>query len=247
MSPGNSPAPLIGVTGRRYPADVIYPAGRASGIEIDVFFQPYARILSAAGANVVFLPRDSAPDVLLRSLDGVLLAGGQDVHPARYGGVISPEATELDPAQDEFDLAMARQAVRMGMPLLGTCRGLEVLNVALGGTLADHGRPRHDAGSRPASHRTHLVHFEAGSLMHRLYGAQECVNSLHHQAIDRPGTSVRVTGRADDGVIEAIELTDRPAVGVQWHPEFHSGHDPILAWLAEAAREWAVAGREATE
>ncbi len=207
-----------------------------TGIEVDVFFEPYARRLVDAGAAVVFLPRESAPDVLLRILDGILLSGGQDVHPARYGGVVSAETTELDPAQDEFDLALARAAVEMGVPLLGTCRGHEVLNVALGGTLCDHGLPRHNVRSRPASHRAHPVSFADGSLTHRLYGSTADVNSLHHQAIDRLAPAVRATGWADDGVVEAIEVPDRPVVGVQWHPEFHSGGDPILTWLVEAAQ-----------
>jgi putative glutamine amidotransferase len=232
------PTPLIGVTGRRFPADASRPAEPTvlAGIEVDVFFQPYARRLVDAGAAVVFLPRESAPDVLLGALDGILLSGGQDVHPAHYGGAVTAETTELDPAQDEFDLALARAAVDMGIPLLGTCRGHEALNVALGGTLRDHGLPRHNVRSRPASHRAHPVRFTDGSLMHRLYGSTGNVNSLHHQVIDRLAPSMRATGWADDGVVEAIEMPDHPVVGVQWHPEFHTGGDPILTWLVDAAR-----------
>jgi putative glutamine amidotransferase len=231
--------PLIGVTGRRYPAVALYPddAQMMAGIVVDAFFQSYARGIASAGGMVVFLPRESNPAELVPRLDGVLLAGGQDIDPVRYGGVANAETTSLDPGQDEFDLAIARTALALGVPLLGTCRGHEVLNVALGGTLRDHGLPVHNARLHATSHRSHEVRFEDGSLMHRLYGPVTRVNSLHHQAIDRVAAPARVTGLSGDDVVEAIELDAQRAVGVQWHPEFHAGVDPVLTWLVDAARE----------
>jgi putative glutamine amidotransferase len=239
------PRPLIGVTGRRFPAPGIYPGSETAlaDVSIDAFFQPYASRLSELGADTVFLPRESSPEALVVRLDGLILAGGLDVDPSLYGGEVTAESTLLDRAQDEFDLTVARVALDRTVPVLGTCRGHEVLNVALGGTLADHGRSAHNVRDQPASAPAHIVRFLPGSRLHRLYGAEAEVNSLHHQAIARVAEGAVVTARADDGIIEAIELQTQPAVGVQWHPEFHTSVDPILGWLVDAAAEHAERAR----
>lgn len=211
------------------------------GVMVDAFFAAYATAIVAAGGLVVHLPRESDADALVARLDGVVLSGGHDLDPASYGGAITAESTVLDPAQDAFDLALARAALARGVPLLGTCRGHEVLNVALGGTLHDHGRSEHNARLQAPSHRAHVVTLQPDSVVHGLYGPTVEVNSLHHQAIDQVAPSAHVTGYAPDGVIEAIEVPGHPAVGVQWHPEFHEQADPILTWLVEAARQRAGA------
>src|SRR5689334_4939793 len=117
-----SERPLIGVTGRRFPAETLYPHDTLAlgGIVLDAFFQPYAERIAAAGGATVFLPRESDPSSLVAALDGVLLAGGQDVEPARYGGEANAQTTPLDPGQDAFDLALAHAALERGIPILGT-------------------------------------------------------------------------------------------------------------------------------
>ncbi|WP_187369144.1 gamma-glutamyl-gamma-aminobutyrate hydrolase family protein [Baekduia soli] len=230
---------MVGVTGRRWPAETLHngdvPALR--GLCVDAFFTAYARAIAEAGGLAVFVPRESDPEVLAGRLDGVVLAGGLDVDPAFYGGEVGAETTLLDPEQDAFDIALARAAIVRGIPVLGTCRGHEVLNVALGGTLQDHRRDGHNERGCAAAQRVHDVSIADGSVLHALYGPRVSVNSLHHQAIATAAAGVRVAARSDDGLIEAIELLDHDAVGVQWHPEFHDGLDPILLWLVVQARE----------
>jgi putative glutamine amidotransferase len=246
MSPGDDlfplSRPLIGVTGRRHQAAGLYPDDGVlmDGVVVDAFFAAYASAIVAAGGLVVFLPRESDAEALVSRLDGVVLSGGHDLDPACYGGAVTGESTVLDPAQDAFDLAVARAALARGIPLLGTCRGHEVLNVALGGTLHDHGHPEHNARLQTPSHRAHPVTFQPDSVMHALYGPTVEVNSLHHQAIDHVAPSASVTGRATDGIVEAIEVPGHPAIGVQWHPEFHTQPDPILAWIVDTARQRAT-------
>jgi putative glutamine amidotransferase len=234
--------PVIGVTGRRWPAEALYPDGGTAlqGLRLDAFFQAYARSIMEAGGLTVFVPRESDPDRLVKRLDAVVLAGGLDLDPALYGSEVTAETTALDPEQDAFDIALAHAAIAEGIPVLGTCRGHEVLNVALGGTLHDHGRDGHNERGEPAAYRAHEVSIAEGSLLRSLYGARAPVNSLHHQAIASPAPGVRVTARSDDGLVEAIELLEQSAVGVQWHPELHDGLDPILQWLVVHARERAA-------
>jgi putative glutamine amidotransferase len=125
------------------------------------------------------------------------------------------------------------------VPLVGICRGAQLLNLAYGGTLVRHlsGRQRdeHACLLYPADARVHGVSFTRGSLMERLYGEQLAVNSFHHQAVGVTGAGVLVSGVAPDGVVEAIELEDRRAVGVQWHPELLTSCDPVFSWLVEEA------------
>jgi putative glutamine amidotransferase len=240
--------PLIGVTGRRWPAEALYPQDPETlgGLRLDAYFVSYARCVVAAGGLAVFLPRESDPRALVDRLDGVVLAGGLDLDPAVYGGDVTAETTVLDPEQDAFDVALARAAIADGVPVVGTCRGHEVLNVALGGTLADHCRPEHNQRRAPAAHRSHDVSIAEGSLLHTLYGERACVNSLHHQSIASVGREVRITARSHDGVVEAIELPGQPAIGVQWHPEFLDGPDPVMRWLVAAAQDRASNSDHAT-
>jgi putative glutamine amidotransferase len=233
-----SRSPLIGVTGRRWPAQALYSddAEALRGQYIDAFFEPYARSVAEAGGLTVFLPRESDPKRVVERIDGLVLAGGLDLDPSLYGGGVTGETTLLDPEQDAFDIALVRTAIAQGVPVLGTCRGHEVLNVALGGTLHDHRREGHNERGEPAARRAHGVSTADGSVLRRLYGERASVNSLHHQAVALVAPGARVTARSDDGVVEAIELPGHPVIGVQWHPEFHEGLDPILLWLILQAR-----------
>jgi putative glutamine amidotransferase len=144
--------------------------------------------------------------------------------------------------RDAYEIALVRAAIDRGIPVLGVCRGLQVLNVALGGTLIA------DLGAGPVSHLSsataphdgaedHLVTFTDGSLAQALFGSRSTTNSWHHQAVDRCGLGLVVTGRTSDGVIEAVEVPGAPILGVQWHPEWMVRSDPAIAWLVRTAGE----------
>ncbi|MGE0215592.1 gamma-glutamyl-gamma-aminobutyrate hydrolase family protein [Mycolicibacterium sp.] len=230
---------IIGVTGRRYDSAVTHPDRQDAlgGQSVDLFFAAYAHSLAKVGATAVYLPREADPAHLVERLDGFILSGGLDVSPTMYGGSVTPASTAHDLPQDQFDVRLAQLAMLGEKPLLGTCRGLQVLNVARGGTVGDIDEGRHNTRALPASTRNQRVTIRPGSRLAALYGSRVDVNSLHHQAVDVLGEGVRVTAEADDGVIEGIEVRGCAAIGVQWHPEFYSDVDPVLRWLVDAAKE----------
>jgi putative glutamine amidotransferase len=190
----------------------------------------YVERVARSGARPVVLPAVAALD-LLDVVDALVLTGGGDVDPARYGS--AGGAQDVDPARDEVELALVRAAHAAGLPLLGVCRGLQIMAVAYGGTLVrglDHIHPG----------TGHLVHTRVGSLTAGLLGPSVRTTAFHRQAVSAPGTSWRATAWAEDEVVEAIEWVggDWPALGVQWHPEHDDPTGPaIFAWIAEAARE----------
>lgn len=240
MSP--TERPLIGLTGRRLPATVVPDVAPGwATLQVDAFLEPYTAKVLAAGGLPLMLPRSLPPTEVLARLDGVLLVGGTDVEPGAYGGPIPPGVAIYDPDLDRFETALAQACVASSTPLLGICRGCQVLNVALGGTLLAHLPPdeglAHSFRGHPPSHRRHRVRLDADSALGRLYGDEVWTNSYHHQAVDRPGDGVRVVGRTDDGVAEAIEVAGVPALAVQWHPELHDGVEPAFTWLVDAAQE----------
>ena len=180
-------------------------------------------VYRAGGEPVVFCAVDGS-DVArrLRIFDGLLLPGGRDVDPARYGGADLHESVDdPDPAQDEADLAVAVAAIQMGIPTLAICRGMQVLNVSLGGTLVQQLPPS------AIDHRDgfHDVTLEPGCDVAVAMGAEVVsVSSYHHQAIDRVGAGLRVVGSAGDGCIEAVAHERGHVLAVQWHPE-DDAHD----------------------
>ena len=227
-------APLIGIT--TY-SEVV----RHGRWEEPIVFAPrtYADVLARAGAHAVLLPPDTgAGDLrlgeLLDRLDGIVLSGGEDVCGLAYGREEDPAEHELEvhnPARDRFEIAVAHLSWERRIPLFAICRGLQVLNVALDGTLV----PDLAAAGASPDHRLvrgvfhdHRVVFEPGTQMHRLLGDEATVPSHHHQALDRVSDQLQVSGRAADGVVEAAESRDaeRFAIGVQWHPE--EGSDAAL-------------------
>ena len=247
----SSETPLIGITGRRFLASSLNsdPSREMifAGLRIDGFYSAYAEKLAAAGATPVYLAREAEPADLLARLDGLILAGGLDVDPRLYGGMATAHSTLLDPEQDEFEIELTRLALERGVPLLGTCRGHELLNVALGGTLRAHlddlSGPHHNRGRYPLADRGHAIRVNPGSTLHGLYGSTPDVNSFHHQAIDRLGAGVEAVAFCEhDEVVEAIEVGGAEAVGVQWHPEFAPGLEPVLAWIVERAAARAAVG-----
>lgn len=253
--------PLIGISAE------VAQVSRYWGTDLHhVLDADYVAAVWAAGGLPVALPVGDPDDVaeLLARLDGLVLSGGNDVDPAHYGQVRIDAGTggELDPERDRFELALASRAIATDLPTLAICRGLQVVNVACGGTLIQHlpahadtpsnpparnessnpdnpspdtqaaGTDRHVEGPEPGgrapaipigavSHRVQLV---AGSRLGARHPGLAEVNSFHHQAIDRPGTGIRVVATAPDGVVEAVEHEQAPRlVAVQWHPEMLPG------------------------
>jgi gamma-glutamyl-gamma-aminobutyrate hydrolase PuuD len=206
--------------------------GRVSGWEDRAAALPasYAAALRRAGVQPVVLaaPDPGPASELLGPFAGVVLVGGGDVDPARYGAVTAPEVYGVEADRDAVETDLARTAVQRGIPLFAICRGAQVLNVAFGGTLVQHlaavpGTLPHGRPAVGAAGARHHVGVEPGSrLAAALHGASAlagCV-SIHHQAADRIGAGLLVTARSDDGVVEALE-TSTPGwvLAVQWHPE----------------------------
>lgn len=232
--------PLIGIPAPVVPARwgpwddraLVVPAG-------------YLRAVRDAGGLAVALgpePPQDAPAVLDR-VDGLLLIGGTDVDPGAYGQPPHPATDPPDAARDAFEVALVREAIARDLPLLAVCRGMQVFNVACGGTLVQHipevaGHEHHRRQIGSFADADHEVRLEAGTLAARVAGEEaHVVKSHHHQAVDVPGEGLVVTGRdAADGGIEAIERpASRFALGVQWHPE-EDPDSPVIAALVEAAR-----------
>jgi putative glutamine amidotransferase len=211
--------------------------------------QRYIDGLVIAGAVPLAIP-PFGDERLLRALydhcDALLLPGGPDVEPRRYGEATLPECdVSSAPELDEAELRLTRWALQDGRPLLAICRGLQVLNVALGGTLWQDvavqgaGMHGHDNNGRDAL--VHDVEVVPGTLLHRVVEANTLRwNSIHHQGIRDLGDGLVVDARAVDGLIEGVELPDRPVLGVQCHPEELAGATPwaaaLLRWLVETAR-----------
>ncbi|WP_318306664.1 gamma-glutamyl-gamma-aminobutyrate hydrolase family protein [Amycolatopsis solani] len=202
----------------------------------EVYVRALERVSGCAVA-VVGGPAPGLVDVLDR-FDGVVFGGHQiDVAPPRYGGW--PRLAPVDPDRDELALRVLPAALRAGLPVLGICRGLQELNVALGGTLRDlpDGSHREDVSQpRDRQYRpAHDVHLPEGGVLRQLLGyAKVPVNSLHHQAIDRVAPDLRVEAVADDGVIEAGSAGDGFCLAVQWHPEWYAETDPVSTAIFHA-------------
>jgi gamma-glutamyl-gamma-aminobutyrate hydrolase PuuD len=205
--------PLIGISFGPIDPDPALPLAR------DALNRAYTDAVWAAGGIPLGLAPAPAHRIgeLLAAVDGLILTGGWDVDPSLYGEVAAAEVGRLWPDRDRFEIALALAALNDRLPLLAICRGCQVLNVALGGTLVQH-LPHHP--SREVDTR-HEVKLEPGSALAGLLGCEVVsVNSIHHQSVDRPGTGVRPVAWAGDGAVEAFEVEDHPEVrAVQWHPE----------------------------
>lgn len=233
--------PLIGITERTVgAAELIGIPPQLSTKTLTGQLTDYARCVRAAGGVPVHVSDNADARALADRLDGVIIAGGNDVDPRLYGGVPGPVSTLIDPAADAFEIALTHAVIARSAPLLGICRGMQLLNVALGGSLHDDlplgTGQSHAFYGYPPTHRAHRVRLDDASALQTIYGGTDVyVNSLHHQCVHDPGTGVRIVGRADDGVPEAIEVVGTSALGVQWHPELLGGADPIFHWLVTTA------------
>ncbi|MFF0466137.1 gamma-glutamyl-gamma-aminobutyrate hydrolase family protein [Micromonospora zamorensis] len=226
--------PLIGISAYVEPAD--WAVWR--GVPAVLVPAAYVRAVTAAGGRAVVLPPDDVDGEVVAVLDGLLLAGGADVGPGRYGQRPDPR-TEDRPDRDAGELTLLTAALAAELPVLGVCRGMQLLAVAYGGTLHQHlpdvvGHEAHRPA--PGVYGSHPVRFASGSLAATVLAGVDRVNSYHHQAVADPGR-LSVTGWAEDGVVEAVEDGTRPFVlGVQWHPENELDPRPITALVGSAGQ-----------
>lgn len=191
--------------------------------------EAYTDALVSVGLIPVILPPIEAPLAIasLRDVAGLVLTGGEDVDPALFGQAAHPKTGSPHRARDAYEIALARAAFERRVPTLAICRGAQVMNIALGGTLVQHipeelpSEIEHDASDRRAE-RVHRVAIEQGSRLARVIGDRDIrTNSSHHQSVGTVATELRVSGVSEDGIIEAVEARD-PAwwmLAVQWHPE----------------------------
>lgn len=240
--------PVIGICGA-----IEQVSWGAWSVLANVSPRSYALAVQAAGGMALLLPPDDAaaerPSEMIDLLDGLVLAGGSDIDPATYGAEPHPETKGSRPERDRFELALSHAALERDMPVLGICRGMELLNVACGGTLEQHlpdrtGSERHR--HTPGSFADHGVRIAEATLAARAVGATDnAVKSHHHQGVGELGEDVSVTGWAvEDDVIEAIELPAKAyALGVLWHPE-EDQRSSVICSLVAAACDYRGSGNE---
>ncbi len=205
----------------------IRPDGDTSRVRLSA---AYVTALESAGLIPLIVPplsHGGAAAAILESVSGLVLTGGEDVDPALYGEKRHEKVRSVNAARDATEAALIEEAKARGKPVLAICRGIQILNVALGGTLIQDIPSQcdtslaHDEDS-PRDSRSHEISIEPGSLIAGAVGTEHCtVNSFHHQSVKRVADGFRVTARSPDGLIEGIESTDADwwVMGVQWHPE----------------------------
>lgn len=225
--------PLIGLPGRRRTVGQLqnFPES-LHGLDVDLYFADYARGVYAAGGLPVHLPLDADPAEWAHHVDAVVLTGGADIDPGRYEH--ENTASDVEPERDDTEFVLYETAIADGTPVLGICRGFQLINVHHGGTL-HQSVPEHARYDVDPATAVHPVDIVAGSATHAIYGATHMVNSLHHQTAAAIGSGLTVTATADDGTPEAIEVDGGRVLAVQWHPEMMSIDDPIFAWIVDAA------------
>jgi putative glutamine amidotransferase len=199
----------------------------------------YLSAVERAGGIPMIIPPAGDMTTLLDAIDGLIISGGPDVSPARYNQEPGPMTVEFYPNQDETEIDLISEALNRDMPLLGVCRGMQILSIANGGTLHQHlvDTPGHEGhGGYDGTSTDHSVIVEEDSLLCNVMGKSFTVNSTHHQGVADPGSLSISAVSGHDGLIEAVERRDKKfCLGVQWHPE-RKGHDLLFAALVEAAR-----------
>lgn len=225
------PSPLIGLTTYRHLNQY--------GLPLNSITEAYVRAVSEAGALPMLIPLGLAEktlDALLARLDGIVFTGGGDVAPERYGSQPHTLVDDVDADRDRVEVHLLNRTLEQGLPFLGICRGLQVINVALGGTLFEDILDQRANSLKhqyypnwPRSYLAHSVRVEEGSRLGQMLGLPTVqVNSLHHQGVRDLAAPLQATAFAPDGVIEAFELAGHPfGVAVQWHPEWLQEHPPM--------------------
>ncbi len=233
----DAPRPLVAITGRHLAEFNRWPYSHAI-----VSPRGYLDAVARAGALAVLIDPVGDPRGILDRVDALVLTGGPDLDPALYGEAPHPKTYGVDRAIDDFECSLVHDALARALPTLAICRGFQVLNVALGGTLFQHipddpGVEPHGRPGEPNSGRAQEVTIEAGTLLAKVMGTTRAVATCHHhQAAAGVGEGLRVVARADDGIVEGLEL--EPAGGwllaVQWHPEDTAAADPVQQRLFDA-------------
>jgi len=240
--------PLIGIG-----SDIAQKQGQRDRAFV---YTAYVDSLRRAGALPVLIPPQPENALeLIEDLDGLLLAGGDDCDPSTYGEQRHPSVEPMDPRRQANDLTLARAARQRGIPTLGICLGVQVMNVAAGGTLiqdiASSIDTEIDHASEPSDRHRHEVLIESNTHLASILGARELnVKSSHHQAIGRVADDLRVTAHAPDGIIEGLEDPSQPFyLGVQWHPEDmprEESASALFGAFVEAARKYAEQKKKAS-
>lgn len=234
-------SPIIGLTARCRESEVSYSVRSA-----------YVNAVADSGALPLLLPMEAPgrEETFVRSTDGILVTGGIDVAPLLYGQQPRPEVTECCRSMDLAEIALVREAVRQGKPVFGICRGIQLINVALGGTLWQdipaqlHSEICHRQSLEARRELTHTVHIVPGTKLAELLQVQELeVNSMHHQCIRDLAPGLRISAAAPDGIPEAYENEDGSVLGVQWHPEELYRRYSLHAKLFEAFTERCRTGK----
>ncbi|WP_254407826.1 gamma-glutamyl-gamma-aminobutyrate hydrolase family protein [Streptomyces sp. AC495_CC817] len=193
------------------------------------------KVTGAGGSPVLLPPLPDAVEEVMERVDALLMSGGQDIEPARYGAVPGPYALPPDPVRDEAELRALAVAARRGIPVLGVCRGLQLMSVSRGGTLHEH-HPRHSP-KVPGRYDRRTVRLAPGSLAGQVMGASASVYCHHHQSVDVLGAGLVATGWAEDGLVEVVEdPSARFVVGLQAHAELGEDTAGLFKAFVDAAR-----------
>jgi len=237
-------APLIGITTNRY--------NTRTNDTTNSLSIAYTTAVRNAGGLPVMIPNEfplDKLDDLVASLGGLIISGGGDIQTSRFNGTDTDILEEVDTDRDELEIRLVEHALRADLPLLGICRGIQVMNVALGGTLYIHIpdqfptdlKHSNPAPSYPRDHIAHVVTIEPSTRLASILGSDRVsVNSRHHQAVKQPAADVTITAHATDGLIEALEIpSKRFFLGIQWHPENlqdHPEHRALFAAFIHSAQ-----------
>ena len=204
--------PIIGITGNYDVEENLY-----------YLAESYAQsINNSGGAAVILPPEEELADDYIKACDGILLAGGGDIDPAYWDELPSWTLGSINPRRDAFEIRLTRRCLEGGLPLLGICRGCQVINVAMGGSLIQDIRSRCSHQQKaPRNYAFHDIFIDEDSFLFKILGRKTIkVNSFHHQAIKKMGERLNINARAEENIIEGIESRDHPfVIGVQWHPE----------------------------
>ena len=230
-----SKKPIIGISS----SVIVDDSGSFAGYKRAYVNKDYVDAVIKAGGVPLIIPFNTDKEVIISQaqvIDGLIISGGHDVSPYNYGQEPSPLLGETFPERDDYEMLLLEESKKRNLPILGICRGSQIINVAAGGTLYQDlslipgNVLKHNQVSKPTL-KTHKIQIEENSIISEIFGKETMVNSFHHQALDKVADDFKVVARASDGIIEAIQhKTYKFLVGVQWHPE-------MLAVECDEARE----------